>query len=667
LESLQDSFSALKEKRMRTKLESEVSARFGVLPNFFRLTTDDPDITANLWGFAQFAYLDNPLPSLLKERLFVYLSLFCRVRYCIARHIGFLVGLGRPAGDPECLPQSIAEVLPLLIHDLPFDSDLDQHLALCQRMDLTSLTPEPNSERERAIFACAAHVFLKTPDASRALEALERVFDRKTLEYTKLLLAFIRTAHYWTEIHPELVLEDDINHLLITHEALAACVLSDAAELPENLLARRVSEELISLRYLKERESKLELDYDLLDTRYQKTEDRLFEREQDLHYLVALGSQIPWTADARGQLLYFEPRWLAWVGLSLDQVIGDKWLRVVHPDDVDKTREAWAHSVSTGEPLEIEYRIRDASESYVWACSRAVPRRDANKCIVKWYGTTENIEGRKKAEFALRKSEKLAALGRLANSIAHEVNNPLEAVTNLLFLSQTTDDQLVVKGYLRDADRELRRASMIAAQTLRFHKQSSSPSPVTCDELIASAVSLFHGRILGTSLRVEKRVRASRPVQCFEADVRQALSNFLSNAIDALSPRGGRILLRGREGTDWASGQRRLVITIADTGPGIDRHVMSQLFEPFVTTKGENRIGLGLWISRDIMARQQGVIRIKSSQNPKYHGTVVTLSLPLEPVYAGYIDQETAMRSTGSAGRQSQRASGGRHAVALDS
>jgi hypothetical protein len=164
-----------------------------------------------------------------------------------------LVGLGRPAGDPQCLPQSVNEVLPLLRGDLPFNSDLDQHLALCEGLGMGSFPPEPDSAQERAIFACAAHVFLKTPDASRALRALKSVFDGKTLEYTKLLLAFIRTAHYWTEIHPELVLEDDINQLLATHEALAACVLADPAHLPENKLARRISEDLISLRALKER------------------------------------------------------------------------------------------------------------------------------------------------------------------------------------------------------------------------------------------------------------------------------------------------------------------------------------------------------------------------------------------------------------------------------
>jgi PAS domain S-box-containing protein len=616
-----------------SQLESGILERFGVLPNFFRLTTDDPKITENLWGFAQFAYLDNPLPSLLKERLFVYLSLFCSVRYCIARHLGFLVGLGRPAGDAECLPQSLDEVLPLLRRDLPFESDLDQHLALCEGLGVVSLPLEPDSAQERAIFACAAHVFLKTSDAPRALRALKCVFDGKTLEYTKLLLAFIRTAHYWTEIHPELVLEDDISQLLAMHEAVAACVLGAAAESPESMLGRRVSEELISLRNLKERQLRLEQDYELLGTEHQKTEDRLFEKEQDLHYLSVLGPQIPWTADTRGQLLYIDSRWLALVGLSLEQVIGDKWLQVVHPDDEGKTRRAWAHSVRTGQALDVEYRIRDVSGSYIWVCSRAVPRHDAEKRILKWYGTTENIEGRKETEFAIRQSEKLAAVGRLASSIAHEINNPLEAVTNLLFLSQMTDDLPTVQGYLRDADRELRRVAMITSQTLRFHKQSSSPTPVTCEQLITSAMSLYQGRISGTFLRVEKRVRANRPVRCSEGDVRQALSNFIGNSIDALSRRGGRLLLRGREGTEWTSGRKGLVITVADTGMGIAPGVMTHLFKPFLTTKGENGNGLGLWISRNIIARQQGRIKIKSSQNPRYRGTVVILFIPFEPVH----------------------------------
>jgi PAS domain S-box-containing protein len=611
---------------MQARLESEVSARFGVLPNFFRLTTDDPDITENLWAFAQFAYLDNPLPSLLKERLFVYLSLCCRVRYCIARHIGFLVGLGRPAGDPECLPQSIAEVLPLLRHDLPFDSDLDPHVALCQGMDLMSLAPEPNSAQERAIFACAAHVFLKTPDAPRALNALERVFDRKTLEYTKLLLAFIRTAHYWTEIHPELALEDDINQLLITHEALAAHVLADAAGLPENLLARRVSEELISLRDLKERESKLELDYGLLDTRFQTTEDRLFEREQDLHYLIVLGSQIPWTADARGQVLYFEPRWLSWVGLSLDQVIGDKWLRVVHPDDVNNTRDAWAHSVSTGEPLEIEYRIRDASESYVWAWSRAVPRRDADKRIVKWYGTTENIEARKEAELATRRAEKLAALGRLANSIAHEVNNPLEAVTNLLYLASTTEGlPSDARNWLGEADSELQRVAHITRQALGFYRESIAPENVSVNRLIESVIALLRRKIGAKRVRIGKQWRATQQISAVAGELRQVFSNLLMNCLEAVD-RGGTVKLR--VGLCTLRGDRPGIrITFSDNGKGIEAEKRSRIFEPLYTTKEEVGTGLGLWVSKQIVEKHLGRIQMRSSTVGPRRGSTFSILL----------------------------------------
>src|SRR5579872_7178080 len=143
---------------------NEIADRFGLLPNFFRLVANDPVITSNLWGFAQFAYLDNPLPSLFKERLFVYLSRFCEVRYCIARHLGFLVGLGRPAGDPACLPQTVDEVLPLLRCALPRGDALTPLVDACSNLESPiSQYPAPDTPEERALFACATHVFLQTP------------------------------------------------------------------------------------------------------------------------------------------------------------------------------------------------------------------------------------------------------------------------------------------------------------------------------------------------------------------------------------------------------------------------------------------------------------------------------------------------------------------------
>src|SRR5579862_7945368 len=143
---------------MNTPLENEIAKRFGMLPNFFRLASSDPAIARNLWGFAQFAYLDNPLPSLFKERLFVYLSRFCEIRYCIARHVGFLAGLGYPAGDSSCLPQTVEAILPLLQRPLPTGESLLPNLAVCAGLDSPlSSFPEPDSAGEQALFACATH------------------------------------------------------------------------------------------------------------------------------------------------------------------------------------------------------------------------------------------------------------------------------------------------------------------------------------------------------------------------------------------------------------------------------------------------------------------------------------------------------------------------------
>jgi hypothetical protein len=229
---------------MNTPLENEVAKRFGVLPNFFRLSSSDPKIAANLWGFAQFAYLDNPLASLFKERVFVHLSRFCEVRYCIARHVGFLVGLGYPAGDSSCLPQKVESILSLLRRPLPHGDGLRPLFAVCAESESPLCSfPEPDSLGEQALFACATHVFLQTPDASPAHEALRLALGPRTMEQVNLFLAFVRTAHYWTKLHPELALEDDVAQLLATHETLAHCILKDP-EAQRDGLSRQVSAEL---------------------------------------------------------------------------------------------------------------------------------------------------------------------------------------------------------------------------------------------------------------------------------------------------------------------------------------------------------------------------------------------------------------------------------------
>ena len=218
------------------------------------------------------------------------------------------------------------------------------------------------------------------------------------------------------------------------------------------------------------------------------------------------------------------------------------------------------------------------------------------------------ITAQKRTEKALIQSEKLAAVGRLASSISHEINNPLEAVTNLLYLA---------------------RVSHIATQSLRFHQQTMNPAHVDPKELIESVVDLYQGRLFNSNIRVVSRYKSTKRVLCFENDIRQVLNNLIANAVDAMR-QGGRLLLCSRGGTDWKTGRSGVRITVADTGHGMSADVKKRVFEPFYTTKEMNGTGLGLWISRGIVARHHGSLALKSSQKPGWNGTVFTLFPPDE-------------------------------------
>ena len=243
---------------------------------------------------------------------------------------------------------------------------------------------------------------------------------------------------------------------------------------------------------------------------------------------------------------------------------------------------------------------------------------------------TYELTHQKRAESALIQSEKLAAVGRLASSIAHEINNPLESVMNLIYIARQQATTPEIQTFLDLADQELRRVSVIANQTLRFHKQATRPQTIGCADLFSTVLSIYEGRLKNSKITVEKRKRAERPILCFEGEIRQVLNNLVSNAIDAMS-KGGRLLVRSREATDWRSGVRGLVLTVADTGAGMDAETQTRIFEAFFTTKGLQGTGLGLWISAEIIERHHGRLRVRSSQGTA-HGTVFTVFLPFEGV-----------------------------------
>lgn len=231
------------------KFVADVESRLGLLPNYLKLAPKETGISTGMWEMAKGCYLDNPLPSIFKERLSVSLSRFCENRYCIARHIGFLVGLGVPAGDPKCPPETVAQVEDLLNNPLAEGEALEEKIAVLESMaePFTTL-PSARTIEEEALLVCATHLFLRTQHATRCHAALRRAFDASSFEHLLVFLSFVRMTHFWATVHPDLKLEEDLTKLFSEHESLAERVFDDQ----EHRVYRSpelVSEELESLRW----------------------------------------------------------------------------------------------------------------------------------------------------------------------------------------------------------------------------------------------------------------------------------------------------------------------------------------------------------------------------------------------------------------------------------
>jgi PAS domain S-box-containing protein len=232
---------------------------------------------------------------------------------------------------------------------------------------------------------------------------------------------------------------------------------------------------------------------------------------------------------------------------------------------------------------------------------------------VRWVGavmidTTE----RRRSEDTLRRTEKLAAAGQLAASIAHEINNPLEAVTNLLFLLRTQES---IDGealrFTEMAQHEVARVSEIAQQTLRFYRPSTSPALANVGEILDSILTLHSGRVHTLRVEVTRRYGAEIDLFCLSGALRQVFANLITNALDALNG-GGRLLIRAAQSHCWKDGRAGVRVVVADTGTGISCEVRKRIFEPFFTTKLATGTGLGLWVTQDIMDKHQGTIVVRS-------------------------------------------------------
>ena len=307
--------------------------------------------------------------------------------------------------------------------------------------------------------------------------------------------------------------------------------------------------------------------------------------------------------------------------------------RIVFTQDREATVDSLRSSLATGGLYRAEYRVHRPGRpsEFRWIVSSGVPTyTEGSSDISGMIGVIQDVTDRITHEATLRETEKLAATGRLAATIAHEINNPLEAVTNLIYLAKTDPDvPTSAQRLLETADAELLRVAQIAQQTLGFYRDTTRPVEINLNELLHSVVDLFSRKLVYARLTCTLDLEPDLCIFGLQGEIRQVFSNLLVNAIDASQPNTSssrNIRIRAHKHHDGCDG---IVVLVCDSGSGISAAVREQLFTPFVTTKPSLGTGLGLWVTRGIIEKHGGSVIFRTSTTPPT-GTVFRVFLPLK-------------------------------------
>jgi two-component system, sporulation sensor kinase C len=304
---------------------------------------------------------------------------------------------------------------------------------------------------------------------------------------------------------------------------------------------------------------------------------------------------------------------------------------LTHPDDQSRHRDMLDKLLAAEIPgFVIEKRYLRKDGSAVWVRNSVSLLNDEQSDSSHLVSICEDISKRKQAEQVLEQQEQMAAIGRLTSSIVHEINNPLEAVLNLVYLAQSSAHLDEARRYLRDAEQELVRACEITTQGLQFHRQHGAPTSAKVVNIVQSVLTLFKGKFKTARVRVEFETQDAPELTCFAGEMRQVFVNLIGNAVESMQD-GGRLKISIRPGTDWRSGHHGVRITIADTGSGMSPETRRRMYDAFYTTKGSGGSGLGLWVTANIVRKHQGSIHVRSKRMARSGGTVFTLIFP----YAG--------------------------------
>jgi PAS domain S-box-containing protein len=365
--------------------------------------------------------------------------------------------------------------------------------------------------------------------------------------------------------------------------------------------------------------------------RAREDERMLQESERRLRLALEAGKMGTWKWDAETDLLDVDEKAAEIFGWTPHVSVTRSALRerAVFPEDRALTSQALAEALKGKDNYRSEYRVVREDGSVIWVHSSGTPVFSVENPteIVGMIGTVQDITERRNQEATLKQTEMLAATGRMAATIAHEINNPLEAVTNLIYLAKTnqnTPDS--VRRHLEVADEELARVGQIAQQTLGFYRDTSRPHALNVAAVISDVIAVFERRLSYKQMYCRPEFRGNLEIVGLQGELRQAISNLLLNAMDA-SSNGDPLRIRARETRLVGTGLAGVSIAVCDSGCGISDAAKRKLFSPFFTTKQSVGTGLGLWVTKGIVEKHGGSIRFRSRVKPPC-GTVFRIVLP---------------------------------------
>ena len=630
------------EQTSTLRFRREVTDRFGVLPNFFCSADAAPGLAEELWKFAKSAYLDSPLPSLFKERLFVHLSRFCEVRYCIVRHVGFLIGQGRPAGDADAASETVDQVIEMLRRPLPEGPAFAKVLERLERVSLDGRLPEPRSECETDLFDTLTIMFLAPPDAADARRALRAAVGDLTFELLVAYLAFIRTAHYWTEMHPELTYEPDMAEILRGYGELAALLLDTSeAELVQGGV--RLRETLNHLKRvevaLQESESRhafllrlgdaLRLLIDPLAIQGEASRllgerlltDRAYYADIDEAQGYFSIERNFVRAGVSSQIGRFSLSDFNWVGPTFRAggpvVVADTQASPLIPDADRPAVAAVGVGAFVAAPL-----IRDgklAAALFVSDCSpRAWTPEEVELVKETAERTWEAIE-RARAEELLREAN--ARKDEFLAMLAHELRNPLAPIRTGLELIRRGGDTVGaverVRGMMQRQVGHMVRLidDLLDVSRITSGKIVIQREPTLLGSLIRSAVEANRAAI--AAKRIELRVELPQNDCVIDVDPTwfvQILSNLLHNAAK-FTDNDGSVCISATITQPKSDALPQLSISVLDSGIGIAPEFLPRVFDLFAQGEAGSSqpgLGIGLALARRLIELHSGRLDARS-------------------------------------------------------